>query len=101
MLWSDGVAPGPHDHPGESPRQVGARADQVLARVAPILADPARGAVVLVAHGHFLRVLAARRLGLPPAAGSLFRLDTGTVSILGTEHDRPVITAWNATPAAA
>jgi probable phosphoglycerate mutase len=96
VLWADGVAAGPEDHPGETPHQVGARADRVLARIAPVLADSARGDVVLVAHGHFLRVLAARRLGLPPAAGALFRLDTGTVSTLGTEHGRPVITAWNA-----
>jgi broad specificity phosphatase PhoE len=89
VLWTDGVATGPEDRPGETPHQVGARADQVLG-------DPARGDVVLVAHGHFLRVLAARRLGLPPAAGALFRLDTGTVSTLGTEHGRPVVTAWNA-----
>lgn len=101
VLWTDGVAAGPADHPGESPRQVGARADLVLARIHPVLCDSALGDAVLVAHGHFLRVLAARRLGLPPAAGALFRLDTGTVSILGTEHGRPVITAWNATPPAA
>jgi broad specificity phosphatase PhoE len=100
VLWTDGVAAGPEDHPGESPRQVGARADRVLARVAPVLGDPAQGDVVLVAHGHFLRVLTARQLGLPPTAGALFRLDTGTVSTLGTEHGRPVITAWNATPTA-
>lgn len=99
-LWTDGVVPGPASHPGESPQQVGARADRVLARIRPVLASPAGGAVVLVAHGHFLRVLAARRLGLPPAAGALFRIDTGTVSTLGTEHDRPVISKWNATPAA-
>jgi probable phosphoglycerate mutase len=102
VLWTDGVIAGPQDRPGETPHQVGARADRVLARIAPVLGDSARGDVVLVAHGHFLRVLAARRLGLPPAAGALFRLDTGTVSTLGTEHGRPVITAWNAAaPAAA
>ena len=95
VLWADGVAAGPPDRPGETPHQVGARADRVLARIAPVLADSAGGDVVLVAHGHFLRVLAARRLGLPPAAGALFRLDTGTVSTLGTEHGRPVITTWN------
>lgn len=98
VLWTDGVAAGPEDHPGESPEQVGARADRVLARVRPLLGDCPLGDAVLVAHGHLLRVLAARHLGLPPAAGALFRLDTGTVSTLGTEHGRPVVTAWNATP---
>jgi broad specificity phosphatase PhoE len=54
--------------------------------------------VVLVAHGHVLRVLTARYLQLPPADGKLFRLDTGTLSSLGTEHDEPVITTWNVPP---
>jgi len=53
---------------------------------------------VLVAHGHLLRVLTARWLGLPPAEGRLFRLDTGTVSTLATEHDEPVIATWNVAP---
>ncbi|MFD8042876.1 histidine phosphatase family protein [Streptomyces chartreusis] len=91
-LWTDGVAPGPPGHPGESPAEVGARADRVLARVAAALPD---GDVVLVAHGHFLRVVTARRLGLAPADGRLFQLATGTVSRLSTEHGRPVIAQWN------
>ncbi|MFR9724875.1 histidine phosphatase family protein [Streptomyces sp. MS19] len=96
-LWTDGVPPGPDGHPGETPEQVGARADRVLDRVAPLLADPDADDVVLVSHAHFLRVLTARRLGLPVGGGSLFFLDTGTVSRLGLEHGRPVVTAWNAT----
>ncbi len=98
VLWTDGVAAGPARHLGETPQQVGARADQVLARIRPLLGDAAAGDVVLVAHGHFLRVLAARQLGLPPAGGAVLRLDTGTVSTLGTEHGRPVLTSWNAAP---
>jgi probable phosphoglycerate mutase len=94
-LWTDGVPPGPLGHPGESPEQVGQRADRVLARVAAALPE---GDVILVAHSHFLRVLTARRLGLPPADGRLFQLATGTVSRLSTEHDRPVIAEWNARP---
>ncbi|GAA2339161.1 histidine phosphatase family protein [Streptomyces kunmingensis] len=96
-LWTDGVAPGPGDHPGESPEDVGIRARRVLDRIGPLLSDPAAGDVVLVAHGHILRVLTAARLGLPPAAGALFALDTGTVSRLSLEHGRPVIKAWNMT----
>ncbi|WP_084962645.1 histidine phosphatase family protein [Thermoactinospora rubra] len=84
-LWRDGV-PG-----GESAEQVGARADRVIAR-----ARRAEGAVALVAHGHFLRVLTARWLGLPPADGRFFRLDTGTCSRLGFEHAEPVVLTWNA-----
>ncbi|KUM70199.1 histidine phosphatase family protein [Streptomyces griseorubiginosus] len=91
-LWTDGVPPGPEGHPGESPEQIGRRADRVLARVDTALDE---GDVVLVAHAHFLRVLTARRLGLAPADGRLFQLATGTVSRLSTEHDRPVIAEWN------
>lgn len=93
-LWRDGVIPGPPAHPGESVEQVGARADAVLARVRPLLAA-GTGDVVLVAHGHLLRVLTARWLGLEPAAGRLFRLDPATMSTLSYEHDRPVLEAWN------
>jgi len=94
-LWTDGVPPGPDGHPGESPEQIGQRADRVLSRVDAALLD---GDVILVAHAHFLRVLTARRLGLPPADGRLFQLATGTVSRLSTEHDRPVIAEWNTRP---
>ena len=93
-LWNDGVPPGPAGHPGESPTEVGQRADRVLNRVRTELGG---GDVILVAHAHFLRVLTARYLGLAAADGRLFQLATGTVSRLSTEHDRPVITEWNAT----
>ena len=95
-LWPDGVIPGDAAHPGETVAQVGARVDAVLTRVRPLLAD---GDVALVAHGHVLRVLTARWLGLDPDSGRLFRLDTGTLSLLGDEHDHPVITWWNVPPA--
>ncbi|WP_416481733.1 histidine phosphatase family protein [Streptomyces sp. CL12] len=96
-LWTDGVAPGPEGHPGETPAEVGARADRVLDRVAGALAADGPD-VVLVAHGHFLRVLTARRLGLGPTQGRLFQLATGTVSRLSTEHGHPVIAEWNRRP---
>jgi broad specificity phosphatase PhoE len=95
-LWRDGVIPGDSAHPGETVQEVGARADAVLARVAGSLEA---GDVALVAHGHFLRVLTARWLGLEPAGGRFFRLDTGTVSLLHTEHEEHVIVAWNLPPA--
>jgi broad specificity phosphatase PhoE len=94
-LWQDGVIPGDSEHPGETVQQVGARADAVLARVTPLLAE---GDVVLVSHGHFLRVLTARWLQLDPAGGRLFRLGTGTLSTLGAEHGEPVIISWNVPP---
>jgi probable phosphoglycerate mutase len=86
-LWTDGC-PG-----GESPERVGARLDRVLARIRPLLAA---GDVALVGHGHALRVLGARWIGLPPSGGGLLRLDTATLSVLGFEHGRPVIVQWNA-----
>jgi probable phosphoglycerate mutase len=94
-IWRDGVIPGDAEHPGETVDQVGQRADRVLSRVAPLLDS---GDVALVAHGHVLRVLTARYLWLEPSAGRLFRLDTGTISTLGTEHDEPVILSWNVPP---
>jgi probable phosphoglycerate mutase len=94
-LWRDGVIPGDARHPGETVAQVGARADRVLSRVRPLLAE---GDVALVAHAHILRVLTARWLRLDPDGGRLFRLDTGTISTLGTEHDQPVILSWNVPP---
>ena len=95
-LWRDGVIPGA-DHPGETAGQVAARADAVLARARPLLSS---GDVALVAHGHLLRILTARYLMLAPTDGRLFRLDTGTLSTLGTEHAEPVITSWNVPPSA-
>ena len=89
-LWRDGA---PH---GESANQVSARADAVIARA---LAAP-EGDVALFAHGHILRVLAARWTGLPAAEGSLFALGTGSVSTLGYERQTRVITRWNLSPSA-
>lgn len=91
-LWQDGIIPGDAAHPGETVDQVGDRADLVLSRVRPLLDS---GDVALVAHGHILRVLTARWLGLAAAGGRLFRLDTGTLCTLGSEHDKPVIQSWN------
>jgi probable phosphoglycerate mutase len=97
-LWRDGVIAGDAEHPGETVRHVGERVDAVLARVRPLLAD---GDVALVGHGHCLRILTARYLELDASAGRLFALDTGTLSTLGTEHGKPVITAWNVPPPSA
>jgi broad specificity phosphatase PhoE len=96
-LWRDGVIPGDAAHPGETVAEVGQRVDRVLARAEPLLAD---GDVVLVAHGHVLRVLTARYLLLEPSFGRRLRLDTGTISTLSTEHDDPVISSWNVPPPA-
>jgi broad specificity phosphatase PhoE len=85
-LWTDGC-PG-----GESPEQIGARVDRLLGRVHPLLA---RGDVALVGHGHCLRVVGARWVGLPPSGGALLRLDTATLSRLGYEREQRVILRWN------
>jgi broad specificity phosphatase PhoE len=88
-IWRDGTIPGAT--PGETLAEVAARVDRVLARVRPRLDD---GDVALVAHGHVLRVLAARWLGLPPQDGALFALPAGSYGILGFEHAREVLTGW-------
>jgi broad specificity phosphatase PhoE len=89
-LWADGTAPG--DTPGESLQQVAERVDRVLTAVRPLLDG---GDVALVAHGHVLRILTARWLGLGPEAGALFPLATGRYGVLGHEHDWPALTGWN------
>ncbi len=73
------------------------RVDRVIARCRPVLDDG--GDVVLVAHGHVLRILTARWLGLAPVAGRLFALDPARISALGFEHEQHVIRSWNATAA--
>ncbi|MFL5689935.1 MAG: histidine phosphatase family protein [Chloroflexota bacterium] len=75
---------------GETIDDVAARADRVLARVATV-----GGAVLVVSHGHLLRVLAARWLGLSATSGGQFALGTATVSVLSHEHEEPVIEIWN------
>jgi probable phosphoglycerate mutase len=99
-LWTDGVPRSADGRHGESPGLVAARADRVLARVETWLAAPDAADVVLVAHAHVLRVLTARYLGLPAAAGGLFVLGTGSLSRLGREHGRAALMAWNSTGAA-
>lgn len=97
-LWADGAPPGPDGQRGESPAQVARRADRLLARLEPLLEDREAPDVVLVGHGHFLRALTARRLGLPLAVGSLFVLDTGRLGHLGFEHGQPALVGWNVGP---
>jgi len=86
-IW-DGFTPN-----GETGAQVAARADKLIAR-----AKTAGGDVALFGHGHMLRVLTARWLGLTAAEGRLFALSTGTLSILGYERETHVIKEWNQTP---
>lgn len=88
-VWQDGTIPG--ETPGETRTAVGDRVDRLLDRVRDRLTD---GDVALVAHGHVLRVLTARWLGLPPRAGALFALAAGSYGVLGHEHGRPVLSAW-------
>jgi probable phosphoglycerate mutase len=97
FLFDDGVTAGPPEHPGEGTAEVGERAERMLAKIDAALAE-AEGSVVVFSHGHFLRVLTARRLGLPASAGALFQLATGTMSRLSTEHRRHVVAGWNVRP---
>jgi probable phosphoglycerate mutase len=89
--WSVWRDRGPAGSPGESPADVGVRVDRVLDRARARLSD---GDVALVAHGHVLRILTARWLGLAPEGGALFALPAGSYGILGHEHRRPVLSSW-------
>ena len=75
---------------GETPEQVGARVDRVIAHTRALDRD-----ILLFAHGHVLRVLAARWIGLPPGGGQHFLLDTGTLCVLSYYHDVPAVRIWN------
>ncbi|HEX6246385.1 MAG TPA: histidine phosphatase family protein [Nocardioidaceae bacterium] len=78
---------------GESPEQVTARIDRVVEEI-----RSGEDRVLVFGHGHALRALTARWLGLPVSEGRLFRLDTTTVSVLGYERETPVILRWNSEP---
>jgi broad specificity phosphatase PhoE len=84
-LWRDGC-PG-----GETAADVGRRVDRVIGEL-----DDMEGDAAVFAHGHVLRVLAARWLRLGPESGALLKLDTGTLSALGWERETRVVTRWNA-----
>jgi broad specificity phosphatase PhoE len=83
-LWTDGAPD------GESPAQVSARADRVLERI-----RAADGDVALFSHGHMLRSLGARWIGVPITAGTHLMLSTASVSVLGYERETPVLRLWN------
>ena len=83
-IWTDGV-PG-----GETLDEVAARADRVIAR-----AQAMDGTVALVAHGHLLRILAARWVGAKATFGSSLALGPASISVLGHERDTPVLLHWN------
>jgi broad specificity phosphatase PhoE len=84
LIFRDGC-PG-----GETPEQVGGRADRVITRARAVEGD-----VALFAHGHVLRVLVARWIGLPARAGEHFLLDTGSLCILSYYRDVPAVKVWN------
>jgi probable phosphoglycerate mutase len=86
-LWRDGC-PG-----GESPQQVSARADRLLASLAKM-----DGEVLMFAHGHILRVLSARWLEMPVAAGGRLLLGAGALCVLGHERETQALERWNETP---
>lgn len=85
--WTVWTHPSPG---GESAEAVTKRLDRVVARV-----RAAEGRALVFGHGHALRALAARWLGLPACEGRLFRLDTATISVLGFEREQPVVLRWN------
>jgi probable phosphoglycerate mutase len=83
-IWRDGPLE------GETADEVARRVDRIITRV-----RAAEGDVLVFAHGHLLRVLAARWLGEPPTEGRHYALSTATVSVLGWERENPVIERWN------
>lgn len=85
-LWDDNV---PN---GETVDDVARRVDRVIAAIRSAQTE---GDVALFSHGHLLRVLAARWVGLPPTGGRYFALAPGSVSILGWEREAPVVISWN------
>ncbi len=87
LIWDNG-APG-----GESVEHVGVRADKIIGE----LRGETSGNTLIFAHGHLLRILTARWLGLPPGDGRMFALSTGAICKLSYERDRPVILSWNET----
>jgi broad specificity phosphatase PhoE len=88
FLWRDGT-PG-----GESIDAAGERADAVITRIRKVEGD-----VLLFGHGHFSRVLGARMLGVPALFGQMLMLEPGSLSVVGSEHERRAIRTWNSYPA--
>lgn len=86
--WTVWTHPSPG---GETAQQVSERLDRVIARARAL-----GGRTLVFGHGHSLRVLAARWLGLDAADGRVFALDTATVSVLGDDRGQPVVVTWNA-----
>lgn len=92
-VFAHGVVPG--ETPGETLDEVAHRCRRVLARIEP---DLAAGDVLVVAHGHLLRVLASCYLELPPVSGAALLLDAGAISVLEVEKGVCAIRTWNARP---
>src|SRR5262249_23342526 len=87
-VFNDGGGPG-----GGTPAQIAARVDRVIARGRAL-----KGNAALFAHGHVLRVLAARWIGMAPSVGAHLLLDTATLSVLTAEHGVPALKRWNVSP---
>ncbi|MBD8079919.1 histidine phosphatase family protein [Cellulosimicrobium arenosum] len=98
LVFRDGVnvVPSADERRGEEVEEVAARAARVLARVEPTLQEGED--VVLVAHGHLLRVLVTQWLGLDPHLGARFELGTAAISLLGYGHGLRTVEGWNLPP---
>jgi broad specificity phosphatase PhoE len=92
-VFADGVVPG--DTPGETLEALAARSRAVLSRVRDLVTQ---SDVVLVGHGHALRVLASCWVGAPPRFGASLLLDPASMSVLGEQHDVAAIVSWNVGP---